>query len=84
MEQAGGRPRTDGRDRADMPIEKTARQFAEQPSPPRTPRGDSKLDMIEFHANGFTCLAGEFVFTEQILGFIKGKLVFNYCTLNTH
>lgn len=48
-----------------MHIEKTARQFAEQPSLPRTPGGDSKLNMIEFHANGFTCLAGELVFTER-------------------
>lgn len=33
---------------------KTARQFAGQPSLPRTPGGDSKLALIEFHANGFT------------------------------
>lgn len=26
----------------------------EQPFLPRTPGGDSKLDVIEFHANGFT------------------------------
>lgn len=40
----------------DIPVEKERMhsQFEKQSSLPRTPRGGSKWDMIEFHANGFT------------------------------